>query len=248
MLAMTGAETWTSLGQWIRSTENWPSPEYGTVTLVDRRLVVTAVYRVPFESQMHRDGLFVDLSMPQHGGTSSDASKNIRLCNVHLESLAFEPPLRPGQMKVVGEHLHEHGASAGLMAGDTNAIQDFDKTLAAENNLQDVYLSLDAADGGGVEDAEEGNTWGYQSKRDVRDKYPPRRMDKMFWCGDLRPVKLEKIGVGVCVEKEKWKKMCKSRKAKEELVWCSRDKHPRHRTRRACDFRPSRATLLTICV
>lgn len=156
---------------------------------------------------MQRDGLFVDLAIAYTGKNESGAPKIIRLCNVHLESLDLEPPLRPRQVKTVAEHLHKEGISAGLMVGDTNAIQDFDKTLAAENNLQDVYLSLDPVDGGGLEDSEEGNTWGYQSKRDVREMYPPRRMDKMFWCGDMRPVKLEKIGVGVCVEKDKWKKM-----------------------------------------
>lgn len=29
----------------------------------------------------------------------------------------------------------------------------------------------------------------------------------MFWCGRLRPLKLEKIALDVCVEKKKWKKM-----------------------------------------
>lgn len=98
---------------------------------------------------MQRDGLFVDLAMTHSGETEASESKIVRLYNVHLESLAFEPPLRPKQVRIVDKNLHQDGISAGLMAG--------------ENGLENVYLSLDPGSGGGVEDAEEGNAWGYQA-------------------------------------------------------------------------------------
>ncbi|KAF2683134.1 hypothetical protein K458DRAFT_390406 [Lentithecium fluviatile CBS 122367] len=53
--------------------------------------------------------------------------------------------------------LHSPSVAAGLIAGDFNAIQPFDRTLHFNYDLKDTYLKL-----GGEEDSHEGYTWGYK--------------------------------------------------------------------------------------
>ncbi|KAJ4350387.1 uncharacterized protein N0V89_009008 [Didymosphaeria variabile] len=54
---------------------NWLSPLYGTNTLIDRRLSISRVFRVPWISKFDRDGLFVDLALAEQGeGKSSVAA------------------------------------------------------------------------------------------------------------------------------------------------------------------------------
>ncbi|CAN8098066.1 unnamed protein product [Discula destructiva] len=128
---------------------NWATDYYGTTTLIDARLPITAASRVHYsKTRMDRDAFFVDVALA--GG-----KKKIRLCNSHLESMAFEPPFRPLQMQLIARYLHEDGVHAALTAGDFNATQPFDRTLHVDNNLKDAYLEL-----GGQEDADGGFTWG----------------------------------------------------------------------------------------
>ncbi|KAJ5611407.1 hypothetical protein N7510_008126 [Penicillium lagena] len=117
---------------------NWATTHYGTTTLVDTRLPITATFRVHYlKTRMDRDALFVDVSLGPNGIKT-------RLCNTHLESMAFEPPLRPPQMKLVARYMHEAHVDAALVAGDFNAIQPFDRTLHVDNNnnLKDAFLEL----------------------------------------------------------------------------------------------------------
>ncbi|KAF2762405.1 hypothetical protein EJ05DRAFT_620 [Pseudovirgaria hyperparasitica] len=186
--------------EWVRErfyttdidNKSWLTKMYGTTTLVDRNLGVRSVFRVPFVSKFDRDGLFVDLD------TGAGSSRVIRVCNVHLESLAADPPVRPTQVKAASKVLHTAQVHAGLMCGDFNAIQPFDRTLHAENMLDDVYLLL-----GGKEDSDEGFTWGYQSPADSK-KFGFCRMDKVLSCGAIEPEKLERIGVDVRTPDGKW--------------------------------------------
>jgi tyrosyl-DNA phosphodiesterase 2 len=172
---------------------NWASDYYGTVTLVDRRLPVASCFRVHYEkTRMERDGLFVDVLV---GG-----QKRVRLCNTHLESMALEPPFRPLQMKVVAEHLRIDGVQGAAVAGDFNAIQDFDRTLHADNGLKDAYLEL-----GGQEDSDDGYTWGQQAPTALRERFGCSRMDKVFFQGDLQLEKFERFGAGVQLEGEQGK-------------------------------------------
>ena len=178
--------------------------DHGTVTLVDNRLIVLGVFRVYYKSQFGRDGLFVDLNV-------GPEKMVLRLCNTHLESLISKPPLRPEQIALAGRYLHADNIHAGVLAGDCNAIQPFDKTLHVENNLQDAFLAL-----GGQEGQDEGLTWGYQSHEYSMKKYGPSRMDKVLFCGKIAVDGLERIGIGAKVEGSKRKEL---RELTEGLDW-----------------------------
>ncbi|KAK7952830.1 Endonuclease/exonuclease/phosphatase [Apiospora aurea] len=206
---------------------NWFTPGYGTTMLVDRRLPVVRLFREHFEvTSMARDAFCVDVSM----AAQQQRNKPIRLCNTHLESLAGSLPLRPAQMRAVAELLKDGDVvAAGIVAGDFNAIQDFDRTLHDDNGLRDAYLEM-----GGQEDTEEGYTWGQQAKTATRRRFGCSRMDKVYYCpsssssssssdgggggngddkGDvLRLLRFEKFGVGVelpAAEKEARKGLVK---------------------------------------
>ena len=180
---------------WIRQnfiitdldTQNWQSGHYGTISIVDRRLPISSCFRVHFsQTRMERDGLFVDVGI---------RDKTIRLCNTHLESLAFEPPFRPPQMKIAAEYMRRSSVDAALLAGDLNAIQDFDRHLHLDNGLKDAYLEL-----GGSEDEPSGHTWGQQAATVQRDRFGTSRMDKVFFCGSVGVKSFEKIGADVMLE------------------------------------------------
>ncbi|KAL4981701.1 Endonuclease/exonuclease/phosphatase [Aspergillus falconensis] len=167
---------------------NWATTQYGTTVLVSKRVPVASVFRVHYSrTRMDRDALFVDIAVA--------SEKRIRLCNTHLESLALDPPYRPLQMQIVAKYLHQDGVYAGVAAGDFNAIQPFDRTLHVENNLKDAFLEL-----GGQEDTREGYTWGQQASTAQRAQFGCSRMDKVYYRGGLKLLKLEKFGEGVLVE------------------------------------------------
>ena len=173
---------------------------YDTTTLVDRRLPVTSLYRVHYKTYMQRNGLFVDLKMASASQMGIEAT--VRLCNTHLESLVSDPRLRPAQVGIVAQHLHSSNIHAGLVAGDFNAIEPFDRSLHTDNNFKDAYLQL-----GGQEDSEEGHTWGQQVHADLRERFGCTRMDKIFYCGDMRIGSFQRIGIGVKVEESKIEKL-----------------------------------------
>ncbi|KAI0465674.1 Endonuclease/exonuclease/phosphatase [Xylaria cf. heliscus] len=185
------------------SPEFWASDGYGTTTLVDRRLAVKEVFRVHFAlTRMERDGLFVDVLFPSGEGEGEGKGKQrvVRLCNTHLESLAQEPAYRPPQAALAAKLMHEEGVHGALLAGDLNAIQPFDRSLHVDNNLHDAYLSL-----GGVEDSDEGYTWGQQAAPELRRMYGCSRMDKVWYCGGVAVRKFARFGADVEVENEKEK-------------------------------------------
>lgn len=193
---------------------SWLSSYYGTTTLIDSRLSISSVFRVPFSSKFNRDGLFVDitLSTSKSPGDTEESSKVMRLCNVHLESLVADPPVRPHQLSAAAAYLHAPETAGALLAGDLNAIEPFDRTLHSENSLEDAYLAL-----GGKEGSDDGYTWGYQAPAPKREKFGCSRMDKILFCGDVSVKTFERIGAGVKVAPE----MCEEvRKAGEE-EWVS---------------------------
>lgn len=190
---------------WIRSRfaitdvdpSNWSSFTYGTTTLIDRRIPVARVFRAYYkETQMDRDAFCVDIP------TLPNNERIIRFCNSHLESLPISPPIRPGQMAEVSQHLHDPSIHGGVLAGDLNSIQPFDYTLHSENNLKDAYL-----EGGGQEGNEEGFTWGYQSYAALRERFGCQRLDKILYCGKVEVKALQRIGIDVKVEEGKREKM-----------------------------------------
>ncbi|KAI8957123.1 Endonuclease/exonuclease/phosphatase [Daldinia sp. FL1419] len=164
---------------------NWQA-HYGTTTLVDRRLDITACFRVHYEkTRMERDAFVVETVLHSPSGEL----KTIRLCNSHLESLALEPPFRPAQVQVLAEHMRAPNVHAALAAGDFNAIQPFDRTLHADNGLKDAYLEL-----GGQEDSDEGYTWGQQAATAMRERFGCSRMDKVYFTGGLKLLSFERFG------------------------------------------------------
>lgn len=176
------------------STENWQSGHYGTTTLIDKNLAIKNVFRVHYEkTRMQRDGLFVDITLPMSSGETG----TLRLCNTHLESLAFEPPFRPAQVALCADYMQKPEISFSAMAGDFNAIQDFDRTLHSDNSLEDAFLSC----GGSEDDAEGGHTWGQQAATAQRERFGTSRMDKVFFCGRaMKCVGFERFGAGIEVE------------------------------------------------
>ncbi|KAF2832505.1 hypothetical protein CC86DRAFT_377663 [Ophiobolus disseminans] len=174
--------------------QNWESLTYGTTTLVDRRLSIQSVFRVPWHSGMGRDGLFVDLALSNAQQPDVDA-KTLRLCNTHLESLAADPPIRPLQLAAAAQYLNRVVyVPCTLLAGDLNAIQSFDRALPSLNELTDTYLEL-----GGQEDTEEGYTWGPQARKWSREQFGSSRMDKILFSGCLQPKNFSRIGMGLKV-------------------------------------------------
>jgi tyrosyl-DNA phosphodiesterase 2 len=168
---------------------NWATTHYGTTTLVDIRLPIMSAFRVHYsKTRMDRDAFFADISL---GG------KTVRLCNSHLESMAFDPPFRPPQVELVAKYMHEGHLHAALAAGDFNAIQPFDRTLHTENNLKDAYLEL-----GGKEDSDEGFTWGQQAATMLREQFGCSRMDKVYFCGGVKLLRFERFGADVLAEGE----------------------------------------------
>lgn len=180
---------------------HWLSPYYGTTALVDRRLKIKNVFRVPFVSIFERDGLFIDVAI-SNSQSLGNGDKVLRLCNAHLESLIADPPVRPVQLKAASKYLHEVDVACALLAGDLNAIQPFDLTLYSENGLKDTFLEL-----GGTDGTEEGYTWGQQVPQWMKEKFGSSRMDKILLTGDVLPKKFERIGLDVRVAEEHRAKM-----------------------------------------
>ncbi|KAL3486314.1 Endonuclease/exonuclease/phosphatase [Aspergillus germanicus] len=169
----------------------WATGHYGTTTLIDARLSISSVFRVHYAAtRMDRDAFFVDIAVN---------GKKIRLCNTHLESMALDPPFRIPQMKLIAGYMHDTILTAAITAGDFNAIQPFDRTLHVDdnNNLKDAFLEL-----GGKEDTEEAYTWGQQAATALRERFGCSRMDKVYFCGGVKVLKLERFGADVLVDGE----------------------------------------------
>lgn len=172
---------------------NWASSSaFGTTTLIDRRLAIRSVSRVLLGSSQGRDALFVDVDV---GVSSMASSVLVRFCNTHLESFNDDPPVRPGQLALISQHLHAEHLHAGVVAGDLNAIHKrVDSTLHNKNELKDAYL-----ENGGKN---RGFTWGMQSAKILvkgwpRRKYPCKRLDKFLFCGNAHVKKPKAVGRGL---------------------------------------------------
>ncbi|KAK4157475.1 be34ec7d-0e68-46fe-bb6a-05f4e13c29ca [Chaetomidium leptoderma] len=170
---------------------NQPPPSSGitgTCMLIPHTLPIKSLFRVHYErTSMQRDALLVDVALPQ--------AQTLRLCTSHLESLRATPPKRPSQLATAARYLRE--AHAGVIGGDLNAIESFDRTLHAENDLKDAYL-----ENGGVEGEEGGMTWGQMAGRAGRERFGLSRMDKILFCGGVKLVGFEMFGMDVVVEGE----------------------------------------------
>ncbi|KAL3457982.1 hypothetical protein BJX64DRAFT_302326 [Aspergillus heterothallicus] len=208
---------------WIRSRfyvtdltpSHWRGSGYGTTTLVDRRLGIERVFRVPYaQSWMERDALFVDLAMTlassgdDDGGGEGGCLRVVRVCNTHLESLASGTAKRPVQMEVASGFMHasdtmglglglglgqpKNQPHAAVLAGDLNAFAPEDLDIPVSCGLRDAFLVL-----GGVEETEEAFTWGKQNAGWLVGRFPDARMDKVLFCGGVEVRHLKRIGVGL---------------------------------------------------
>ncbi|OJJ06050.1 hypothetical protein ASPVEDRAFT_45467 [Aspergillus versicolor CBS 583.65] len=179
---------------------SWATTQYGTTTLIDARLPISSAFRVHYsKTRMDRDALFVDVGVSASRPNAGDEKEKLtlRLCNTHLESMAFDPPFRPSQVSLFTEYMRHDGIHAALAAGDFNAIQPFDRTLHRENSLKDAFLEL-----GGQEDTEEGYTWGQQAATSQRERFGCSRMDKVYFCGGVNVRRFERFGAEILAEGE----------------------------------------------
>lgn len=100
-------------------------------------------------------------------------------------------------MEIAGQFLSGEKVAVGVLAGDLNAIQPFDRQLHLEAGLKDAYLEL-----GGAEDSDDGFTWGYQSRPGTRERFGCSRMDKILYRGDVELKGFERVGMGEMVAEE----------------------------------------------
>lgn len=160
----------------------------GTCVLIPLSMSISKVFRVHYErTDQERDALYIDLRAID--------GQNLRICSTHLESLVADPPLRPNQLATASKWMHE--ADAGILGGDLNAIQPFDKTLHSDNRLKDAYLQL-----GGKEDDEAGMTWGQMAATRERQRFGLSRMDKFMFCGNIGIDHFELFGLDAVVEEK----------------------------------------------
>lgn len=170
---------------WLR--EHWYSSEAdttnrGTVTLVSKsasNVALGPIWRVKYPSRFERDALCCDLLIHSQAQFS-----RIRLINIHLDSLAINPSLRPLQLSIVASYLR--AAGQGLAAGDFNPVLPEDDTLVNANGLVDAWTE--------VRPDEAGFTWGIDGKQ----RFPPSRLDKVAMIG-LKAFDIHVIPPGTCV-------------------------------------------------
>ncbi|KAI0785956.1 Endonuclease/exonuclease/phosphatase [Abortiporus biennis] len=170
---------------------------YGTVTLVPKPLsqYVSFIFRTPFPSTiMGRDALYVDFSFPgpsPHDDGERNTTK-IRVGNTHLESLpGHGDKARTQQLASISEFLSCSPLDCGVVGGDMNAISPSDSTLVEDVGLLDAWTS--SVEMENAADEADGHTWGYQPPT----VFPPNRLDKILFVGELRVDDIERIGVGL---------------------------------------------------
>jgi len=165
------------------------SSNFGTVTLIDRRLEVASDFRVPLKSNYGRDALFVDIKCEN---SSMAQSAIVRVCNTHLESFNHGSRLRPIQLALISQYLHVESVYAGIVAGDFNAInKNHDSKLHLENGLKDAYLEY-----GGKG---KGFTWGMHLCNSQQRRYECNRLDKILHTSNIHVGKPKTFGRGLTI-------------------------------------------------
>lgn len=142
----------------------------------DKKLRVGCVFRVPLPSKYNSDALCVDINFSAAAG--SELGTIVRLINVHLDSFGYTLQCRIQQMQIAASLLREPGCSAGLIAGEFNAISPIDHKLLQENELVDAWTALHGTNDG------DGATWGFAARQ--KNRPDPGRLDKIAMV-ELRP-------------------------------------------------------------
>lgn len=161
---------------WIASEGDdrvWGAQPFATMTLLLKTspAVPGPIWRVSYPSYFGRDALLCDLFVGSQDQEfeSESARLRLRLANVHLDSLALQPSNRPRQLSILASFLR--AAGMGVVAGDFNPVLPEDEGLVEGNGLLDVWTVLRGG--------ETGFTWGTDGKQ----RFPPRRMDKVVGLG-----------------------------------------------------------------
>ncbi|KAI4179935.1 MAG: hypothetical protein LQ348_005293 [Seirophora lacunosa] len=193
--------------------------------LVSRDLAIANCFRAPLVSRMGRDALVVDVAVRDR----DPATKVLRLCTTHLESLwEGRERYRPTQLRSIADLLK--GASSlgskiigGIVGGDMNAIDRAEHELHRTNgiDLKDAWEDVPALEAPQLKRGRKdltygrakGNTWGYQSRNAPRER---KRLDKFLYAGSIETVAVEgigdlsgkigRIGIGLEVEAMVWER------------------------------------------
>jgi tyrosyl-DNA phosphodiesterase 2 len=192
-----------------------------SITLVSKMWATThgillgAIWRTSLPSRFGRDALCCDLilnSPSQH--IPGRSSLRIRLINVHLDSLAINPSLRPQQLSICTSYLG--AAGRGVIAGDFNPVLPEDDDLVRTNGLTDAWAHLHPND--------PGHTWGVYGEQ----SFTPNRFDKVALL-NLDPSSmgiLETSELGSCGEKtsiEVTESVAKAHFSDHFGLWCDID-------------------------
>ncbi|PBK84713.1 hypothetical protein ARMGADRAFT_943131 [Armillaria gallica] len=137
---------------------------YGCVTLISNNIPLIGAWSLPFPSEMRRSAILTDLLFASGPGLPP---VNVRLANVHLESLSSGARARAVQLNLTAERLRDVGVDFGIVGGDMNAISDSDRALPEACGLVDSWKGADSD--------ESGFTWGYQPT----SRFLPGRLDKI---------------------------------------------------------------------
>lgn len=149
-----------------------------------------AVTRFKFPSKYGRDALCTDICLPLSNPRSLATTQQVRLINVHLDSLTSTLHYRQEQMRIVRNILgpandkqEEGHRNLGLIAGDFNAICKEDQYLILNNGLTDAWVSLY---GNGIANSD-GWSWGYEKRQ---NNFVPKRLDRIAITERLEPVEM----------------------------------------------------------
>ncbi|KAI0367739.1 hypothetical protein BV20DRAFT_535694 [Pilatotrama ljubarskyi] len=182
--------------EWVRkyyavlpATNKYWRVHYGNATLVSRSIPFQNPQMLDFvNSRMGRSAIFVDIPILSPHGV-----RTVRVANAHLESLMQGLPARPEQLKAIAELLQANDVDAGVVGGDMNMIGDRDD--------QNIHVAAGLDDACLFPDDPSSHTWGYQPP----SRYPPRRMDRVFFVGEQLIVdSVEVIGKGLRTKDGRW--------------------------------------------
>jgi tyrosyl-DNA phosphodiesterase 2 len=189
---------------WVRNNfavSNVEAPQrYFTIMMVSKHIETEKWFRVPLESDVKRDALFVDIPLSPFNGEEGTRNNILRLCTTHLESFLEGETLRPRQLAQISALLKSPTPTArivgGVVGGDMNPILPSDQEIhkAPEVDLRDVWEDIPPPSipppRPGKKDLTfgraRGNTWGYQGKSKSR-----KRLDKFFYTGFVDTVMLD---------------------------------------------------------
>ena len=155
----------------LLSRARFPSPDYPSPR---NPLALGSVARVNLRSIVSpRDALCIDVFVPPWPHTA------VRLINVHFEPFENRLFFREKQMEGVAQILREPGCSAGVVAGDFNAIGPKDDALVEEHGLVDAWLTsrVHMTQAGNPD----GYTWGVDAA--LRNVCATGRLDKVALLG-----------------------------------------------------------------